>query len=123
MKTALGPVGRSPWRLCLAKVGGSDQWPAFPGLDGMTVGQVAEEVRKGARFVYFQYCFSVVILTFRRSSPVFFVKSGQSGLAKGLPYSLLSLVFGWWGFPWGFIYTPMVLFKNFSGGEDVTANR
>jgi len=94
---------------------------SISGLEGMTVGQVAEEVRKGARFVYFQYCFSVIILTFRRSSPVFFVKSGQSSLAKGLPYSLLSLVFGWWGFPWGFIYTPMVLFKNFSGGEDVTA--
>ncbi len=90
------------------------------GLDGMTVGQVVEEVRKGARFVYFQYCFSVVILTFRRSSRVFFVKSGESSLAKGLPYSALSLAFGWWGFPWGFIYTPMVLVKNFSGGEDVT---
>jgi hypothetical protein len=26
------------------------------GLDGMTVGQVVEEVRRGGRFVYFQYC-------------------------------------------------------------------
>jgi hypothetical protein len=90
------------------------------GLDGMTVGQVVEEVRKGARFVYFQYCISVLILTFRRSSPVFFIKSGESRLTRGLPYSALSFVLGWWGFPWGFIYTPMVLFKNFGGGEDVT---
>jgi hypothetical protein len=30
------------------------------------------------------------------------------------------LILGWWGFPWGFIYTPMVILKNFSGGEDVT---
>jgi hypothetical protein len=90
------------------------------GLDGLTVGQVVEEVRKGGRFVYFQYCISVLILTFRRSSPVFFIRAGQSGVAKGLPYSALSFVLGWWGFPWGFIYTPMVILKNFGGGEDVT---
>jgi hypothetical protein len=90
------------------------------GLDGMTVGQVVEEVRKGARFVYFQYCISVLILTFRRNSPIFLIRAGQSGIAKGLPYSALSFVLGWWGFPWGFIYTPTVILNNFSGGEDVT---
>jgi hypothetical protein len=29
---------------------------------------------------------------------------------------------GWWGFPWGFIYTPQVIAKNLQGGVDVTAN-
>lgn len=36
------------------------------------------------------------------------------------PYSLLSFLFGWWGIPWGFIWTPMALYTNFSGGRDVT---
>ena len=36
-------------------------------------------------------------------------------------YTLVSLVFGWWGFPFGLIYTPMALITNLSGGRDVTA--
>ncbi len=39
----------------------------------------------------------------------------------GLPYTLLSLFIGWWGFPWGLVYTPMVLIQNLGGGNDVTA--
>ncbi len=27
----------------------------------------------------------------------------------------ISLVAGWWGFPWGFLYTPIQLVKNFRG--------
>jgi hypothetical protein len=33
----------------------------------------------------------------------------------------LSLLFGWWGLPWGLIYTPLTLWTNLSGGRDVTA--
>ena len=33
---------------------------------------------------------------------------------------MISLVFGWWGFPWGFIYTPMALYTNLKGGKDIT---
>jgi hypothetical protein len=33
---------------------------------------------------------------------------------------LISLLFGWWGIPWGPIYTVTSLFKNFGGGRDVT---
>jgi hypothetical protein len=90
------------------------------GIDNMTAAQIVEEVGRGGRFVYFQYCVSVLVLTFRRSSPIFFVKAGESRVVKSLPYSLSSLVLGWWGFPWGFIYTPAVLAKNFAGGEDIT---
>jgi hypothetical protein len=39
---------------------------------------------------------------------------------KGLPFSLLSLFLGWWGIPWGPIYTVQALWVNFSGGKDVT---
>ena len=40
---------------------------------------------------------------------------------RAFPYSLLTLVLGWWGIPWGLIYTPLALMTNFSGGRDVTA--
>ena len=54
------------------------------------------------------------------SSPVFLSERGGT-FVKALPYTLISLAFGWWGFPWGFIYTPMSLATNLGGGKDVTA--
>lgn len=33
---------------------------------------------------------------------------------------MLSLLFGWWGFPFGLIYTPISLFQSLSGGKDIT---
>jgi len=93
-----------------------------PEIARMTPDQLALEVQRGGRFVIFQYCISVVILTFRRNSPIQFVPAGHSPAAKGLPWTLLSFLFGWWGFPFGLIYTPMVLYKNLNGGIDVTQN-
>jgi hypothetical protein len=48
------------------------------------------------------------------------MKSGESTVTKGLPFTLLSLVAGWWGIPWGPIYTIQVVYNNFKGGKDVT---
>ena len=83
--------------------------------------QIQREVERGGRFVIYQYCFSVVVMTFRRNTAIYFVKAGESAAGKGLPWTLLSLVVGWWGFPWGLIYTPMALYTNLRGGKDVTA--
>lgn len=44
----------------------------------------------------------------------------MSSVGKGLGFTLLSLLFGWWGIPWGPIYTIGALITNFSGGRDVT---
>ena len=35
----------------------------------------------------------------------------------------MSALLGWWGFPWGFIYTPAVLVTNLKGGRDVTSKK
>lgn len=94
---------------------------AIAGTEGLTDAQIRQELARGARFVVFEYTVSIIILTFRRSSPVHFLRPGESALAKGLPYTLISLFFGWWGFPFGLIYTPMALVTNLSGGRDVAA--
>jgi hypothetical protein len=94
---------------------------AISGTEGLTNEQLHRELSEGARFVVFEYCISVLILTFKRSSEVHYLRPGESALLKGLPYTLLSLVCGWWGFPFGLIYTPMAVFTNLSGGRDVTA--
>ena len=59
-------------------------------------------------------------MTFKRPTGVYFIRAGESAAMKALPRTLLTLVMGWWGIPWGFIYTPMALFTNLSGGKDVT---
>jgi hypothetical protein len=90
------------------------------GVDGMTVGAVRSEVARGGKFVIFQYCISVIVMTFRRGSDVYFIKPGESALGPGAGYTLLSLVLGWWGIPWGPIYTVASVYTNLNGGKDVT---
>ena len=92
------------------------------GVEGLSPEQVRQEVERGAKFVLFSYCISILVMTFRRSSPVYFVRAGENAVVKGLPWTLLTLVVGWWGFPWGLIWTPMALFSNLRGGKDVTAH-
>lgn len=90
------------------------------GVEGLTNSQVQEQLQQGARFVVYQYCISVVVLTFRRSSAIHFIPPGHGSVSKGLGWSLLSFLLGWWGIPWGPIWTIQSLWVNFGGGRDVT---
>jgi len=90
------------------------------GIDHLTNAEINAAVEQGARFVVYQYTISIIVMTFRRSSAVHFVPAGSSAVAKGLPYTILTLLAGWWGIPWGPIYTIGSLAKNLSGGENVT---
>jgi hypothetical protein len=90
------------------------------GIEGMSVGDLQVELQRGGKFVIFQYCVSIVILTFKRPSSIYFVKAGKSAVGKGLVFSIISFLFGWWGIPWGPIYTIQALVVNFQGGKDVT---
>ena len=85
-----------------------------------SAGQLQQELQQGARFVVFPYCISLLVITFRRSSKVNFIPSGESAAGRALPYMLLSLALGWWGIPWGPIFTVQSLWVNFKGGENVT---
>jgi hypothetical protein len=90
------------------------------GIEDMSVRQVMMEVEQGAKFVFYQYCVSILIVTFKRPSEIYFIREGQSAVGKGLKFSLVSLLFGWWGIPWGPIYTIGSFITNFGGGKDVT---
>jgi len=91
------------------------------GIEGMSADQVRFEVQRGGKFVLYHYCVSVLIMTFRRSSPVYFIPAGESATSKALPWTALTLVAGWWGIPWGPIFSVQSLIVNFKGGKDVTA--
>src|SRR5262245_55578603 len=83
-------------------------------------GHLQQEITHGGKFVIFQYCISLLIITFKRSSNIYFISHADNSIVKGLPFTLLSLVLGWWGIPWGPIYTIQSVWVNFNGGKDVT---
>jgi hypothetical protein len=90
------------------------------GIEGMTGQQLSAELQRGGKFVIYQYCISILILTFKRPSDIYFIRAGEGAVGKGLGFSALSLFFGWWGIPWGPIYTIGSFITNFGGGRDVT---
>lgn len=90
------------------------------GIEDLEQGELEFELGRGGKFVHFQYCISMVILTFRRPSDIYFIRHGENAVVKGLPFTLLSLVAGWWGIPWGPIYTIQSIYSNSCGGKDVT---
>jgi hypothetical protein len=90
------------------------------GVDGLTNEQLHQNVLRGGKFVMYQYCVSIVVMTYRRSSNIYFVPAGKSSVVRGLGFTVGSLVAGWWGIPWGPIYTVQALWTNLTGGRDVT---
>ncbi len=89
-------------------------------IEGLSTDQINRELAQGAKFVVYQYTISVVLMTFKRSSDIYFVRAGENGTIKGLPYTFIALFLGWWGIPWGPIYTIGSLYNNLRGGKDVT---
>jgi hypothetical protein len=90
------------------------------GMEGLGGAALAQELQNGGKFVYYMYTVSIIALTFRRSSAIHFIRSGENAMARGLRYTLISVLLGWWGIPWGPIYTIQALIKNVNGGVDVT---
>jgi hypothetical protein len=90
------------------------------GLEGYTGADVENELARGAKFVMYQYCISVVFMTFKRPSSIYFIPSHKGPLLNGLLFTTLSTLLGWWGIPWGPIYTIESMWVNSTGGRDVT---
>src|SRR6476619_2885340 len=91
------------------------------GIEGLSDAQIHAEVQHGAKFVIYQYCISILILTFKRPSDIHFIRPGQSAVSPGIGFTVLSALLGWWGIPWGPIYTVQSIWLNSHGGRDVTA--
>ena len=90
------------------------------GIDNLTAQELKIELSNGASFRRFKYCISYIAATETKSSPIFFIKSNESYFNVGLPYALKTLFFGWWGIPWGPIYSIGYLLSYIFGGNDMT---
>jgi hypothetical protein len=102
---------QSPPATDLLALGGTR--PLFPE-------EVRARVAAGARLVRFEFCFSLLVFTVRRQSPVHFTESWQQRYLRGLGYSLAALLLGPWGVPWGLVWTPWAVWVNLTGGVDET---
>mgnify|MGYP003529862086 CR=1 FL=1 len=89
-------------------------------IDGLTTDSLENEVKKGGKFIYFHYTLSLIVITYRRTSGVYFLRAGENSVAKGIPFTMLSFLFGWWAIPFGPKYTFQSIRTNFGGGKDVT---
>ncbi|HSY92081.1 MAG TPA: hypothetical protein VK812_11960 [Candidatus Binatus sp.] len=90
------------------------------GIENMSSDQLQFELQRGAKIVCYNYCVSIVVMTFRRVSDAYYIPAGESAVSKGLPWTALTLLLGWWGIPWGPIFTVQSLVVNFKGGKDLT---
>jgi hypothetical protein len=82
---------------------------------------LAAEVARGTTFSVFSYSVGLLLYSVLCVSDVQRVELGASRVARGLPYSLLTAILGWWSLR-GFILVIRVLALNFGGGTDVTPN-
>ena len=94
--------------------------PAIKNIEGLTTEQINQELSHGGKFVMYQYTISAIVMTYKRSSDIYFIRANENGIIVGLPFTLMSVVLGWWGLPWGPIHTIASLYHNLSGGTDIT---
>jgi hypothetical protein len=90
------------------------------GAEGMSPDDIRHEIERGGRLVIYTYCISLLIVTFKRPTDIQLIRAGHNPAAASWPWVIVSLLLGWWGFPWGPIYTIETLYRNLSGGIDVT---
>lgn len=93
---------------------------ALRGTRPLFAEELRTRVEAGAKCVRFEYCFSLLAVTVRRQSPVYLTHSWQQRYLLGLWYSVLALLLGPWGVPWGLLWTPWAVWVNATGGADCT---
>ncbi|HEV7330774.1 MAG TPA: hypothetical protein VGN63_07035 [Flavisolibacter sp.] len=85
------------------------------GIKGLTVAQVQNEIARGGRFVQYTWCVSLLVVTFRYPSAVYFIRRDENAFVKGLPFTIITLLLGWWGIPYGVFYTLRAIYTNIEG--------
>jgi hypothetical protein len=89
-------------------------------IEGYSAAQIRDMVNQGGKFVMYKYCISIVVMTFNRPTNVYFIKPNSSSVTPGLGHLATNVLLGWWGIPWGPIYTIGNIGSILSGGKDVT---
>jgi hypothetical protein len=89
-------------------------------IEGLSATDLQQQVSDGGKVVYFAYTVSLIIVTFRDTSGVYLIRSGENTAGKSFLFTIVSFLIGWWGVPWGPKYTMQAIRTNLKGGKDVT---
>lgn len=89
-------------------------------IENLSVADLRSLVAQGGKFVYFPYTISIIFMTFQNKSDIYFIRPNENSFKYSVGFFLMNLVLGWWGIPWGPIYTIGALASHISGGKDIT---
>lgn len=89
-------------------------------IEGLKVNQIKQLINQGAKFVIFPYTVSFVLMTLKRNSSIYFLHPYEKSIKYSYRHVGVNLVLGWWGLPWGPIYTIGAMYTQIIGGKDVT---
>lgn len=90
-------------------------------LDRAASSPLALHLASGSRFVFYQWAFSMLTTSMLQLSRTVRLTPDQSAALRSTRYSVLTLLFGWWGLP-GPLYVIAALKTNFRGGLDATGS-
>ncbi len=91
------------------------------GIEGLTLGELIDEVKLGGRFVVFNLCLGLGLKVKVLHSPIYFVRADQPAPSRGFWRTLASALLGWWAIPNGPSRTLACIRENRAGGSDITA--
>ncbi len=86
----------------------------------MSIDELMLDIEKGWRFVVFSYVFSIIILTFKRPTQMYYIKSQEWALKRSFPYIISTSLLWWWWVPWWPIYSTWSLYDNLRWWTNVT---
>lgn len=89
-------------------------------INGLTNDEIRSLINEGGKFVIYPYSISILVMSFKRNSDIYLIKPNEKATKYGAQYILVSLVLGWWGIPWGPIYTIGSIYTALKGGNDIT---
>lgn len=90
---------------------------------GLSLEQLYTGLSTGGCIISYGYCISAIAFTYRLMSAPYYIKAGEKPSTYRKKYNRLSRIFGWWGIPWGPIYTFDMLRMNRDkrgGGINIT---
>jgi len=73
-----------------------------------------QKVKPKSLVTRYQGCVSLFVVTTRFRSR--YVIDGRGGSEVCLAFTAASFFLGWWGIPWGLIFTPQAIYRNLRGG-------
>ncbi|AXG74762.1 hypothetical protein DVK85_11180 [Flavobacterium arcticum] len=84
-----------------------------------TFESIIQQKDSGGKFVFYEYLIPrPLIAPGRGASKIFFIKKGEK-TKHHIKYNIITLLWGWWGLPFGLLYIPKTI-RNNKTGIDVT---